>query len=225
MRKLFIFVIFLSTVFFSGKIAFAANPKAILSWQAKSYAPPGFQGKILPGQNSPVVVSLEVIDNKKIVDLSPYRVFWYTDGDVSGKGMGLQYMTFRVPAVFGGGSTKISINIPDYPGGALSKSVIIPIASPSVVLSSSYPQNNFKDKSFKVRVLPYFFGVPDLSYLNFSWLLNGSQVMTAENPQELLVNINSDAAVGSVLSVKAMVKNPKGNFEAASDQKNFTYSP
>jgi len=224
---------FLSVAFFFGIIfillsslpagAQVAGPQAFITWKAKSYAPPSFGGKILPGSTSPVLADVQVLDKGRPADLSSMTIYWYLNDRLINRGIGLQSVTFRAPQTLSAGSLSLRVQIPDYPGGIV-KSINIPVVQPSVILESLYPSGAFNSRSASVRALPYFFTVPDLSFLSFSWSVNGSAVQAAENPQSLRVNINQDAVPGSVLNIKVTVSNPTGYFEGASDEKNLTFS-
>ena len=71
---------------------------------------------------------------------------------------------------------------------------------------------------------PYFFNVTDIPSLSFSWKVNNEVVSAAENPQNLVVNINDDAASGSVLNIEALVSNPAEFFESAKAKMSLTFS-
>lgn len=200
-----------------------AAPQAFITWKAKSYAPASFGGKILPGSTSPVLADVEVIDKGKPANLSQVTIYWYLGDNLINRGIGLQSVTFRAPQTLSAGSVSLRVRIPEYPGGIV-KSVNIPVVRPSVVLESLYPGGTFNSQSVQVRALPYFFTVPDISFLSFNWSVNGSAVQTAENPQNLRVNINQGAAPGSVLDIKVGVSNPVGYYEGASDTKSLTFS-
>ncbi len=119
----------------------------------------------------------------------------------------------------------IRAQVPDYPGESISKDVGIPIVPPSVVLDAPYAENKLSILSAEIHAWPYFFGVQDISYLKFGWKLNGKDINTLEDPQRLIVNINKDAAPGSILSIASTITNPNGYFESGDAKKSLTYSP
>ncbi len=199
------------------------SPVAVLSWKAKAYTPPSYRGKILPGSTTPLLVSLDVFSAGKIVNLANYKIYWYLGNTLIDRGVGLQSISIRTPQSLGGGSLTLRAQIPDYPGEPLTKSINIPLVSPSIVIENLSGKNNFFSKTLRLKVESYFFAVNDISFLKFGWEVNGEEVQAAEDPQNLIVNINS-GAVGSLLNVSATVSNPAGYFESASAQKSFTLS-
>lgn len=213
-------VVFLTVAHTGAQIA---GPQTFITWKAKSYAPAFFAGKILPGSTSPVLADVEIIDNGKPANLSQMTIYWYLGDQLINRGVGLQSVTFRAPQTLTAGMLSLRVQIPDYPGGIV-KSVNIPVVRPSVVLESLYPGDKFNSGSVRVSALPFFFSVPDISFLSFSWTLNGSPVQSAENPQNLQININQGAAPGSVLDIKAAVSNPTGYYESSSDEKSLLFS-
>ncbi|MDO8504597.1 MAG: hypothetical protein Q7S36_01965 [Candidatus Liptonbacteria bacterium] len=229
-NKFLIFsLVFVATVFvfaLAGETAHASPPQIFITWKAKSLVPAFFSGKILPGSKTPILASVEVIDNNKIANLSGLKIYWYLNEHLIDRGDGLQSIAFRSPKTLGDEAMHLRVQIPGYPGGIpIIKDIIIPLVSPSVVLESQYPGNRFSSRSVLVRALPYFFGVPDVSFLSFSWTLNGQDIKTSENPQQLTVNINQDALPGSALGISATVTNPNGWFESAKADKPLTFSP
>ncbi len=201
-----------------------SGPQIFLTWKTKGYVPENYAGKILPGSTSPVLAALDVVQNGKVADLSNLTIYWYLNDKLLDRGVGLQAVTFRTPKSLGGGAITLRAEIPDFPGTGASKAIDIPLVPPSVVLRSTYPQNKFSSRSAEVSAIPYFFTVPDISFLTFSWAVNGTGVKTTENPQTLQVNINQDATPGSTLNIKVSVSNPAGYFENVSDEKGLTFS-
>lgn len=224
-KKLIFFVISFSL--FAGPIfsrVQAAGPQGVITWKARTFVPSEYQGKTLPGSNTPVLASFEILDGGKLVNISGYKIYWYMNDHLIDRGVGLQTVTLRTPQVVGGGTITLRAQISDYPGGIFSKSVDIPLVSPSVVLESPYAGNRFTGQSAQLKALPYFFTVTDISFLSFSWKVNGGPVQTIENPQYLTVNINPGAAAGSLLDVAATVTNPAGYFESVTASKSLTLS-
>ena len=54
-----------------------SRPQFMVSWQAQSYAPSWYQGKIFPTKGSRINVVFELVDGGKIADLSKLKVRWY----------------------------------------------------------------------------------------------------------------------------------------------------
>lgn len=228
MKKTFLKILFiglfLSLLAFVRADAQVAGPQAFITWKAKGYAPTNYTGKILPGSNSPILANVEVFSGGKVINLSALTIYWYLNDRLLDRGVGLQAASFRTPQSINGGTIILRVEIPDYPGGGITSSVNIPLVTPTVVLWSPYPQDKLNSQSVQVSVLPYFFTVPDISFLTFSWAVNGKDVQTTENPQVLQVNVAQGAAPGSALDIKVSVANPAGYFESSSDEKSLTLS-
>ena len=65
---------FIGLIGFVGHIGYAQNaPQFMVSWQADSYAPSWYQGKIFPVHGSRIKIGFELTDNGKIIDLSKIR--------------------------------------------------------------------------------------------------------------------------------------------------------
>ncbi|TSC59778.1 MAG: hypothetical protein LiPW15_798 [Parcubacteria group bacterium LiPW_15] len=201
-----------------------AQPVAVLSWKAKTYVPSSYQGKILPGSTTPLLASLDIFMSGKAVNLSGYKIYWYLNNTLIDRGVGLQSVSIRTPQTLGGGSITLRAQIPDFSSGSLVKSVSIPLVSPSIVIENPSGPSELFSKTLRLKIVPYFFTVSDLSSLKFNWSVGGIEVKAAEDPQNLIINTNPDAAPGAALSVSATVSNPAGYFESASAQKSFTLS-
>src|ERR1700722_2024154 len=74
----------------------ATQPQFLITWSASdSYAPQGYDGKILPNQESPITASLVVIANGKPANLSGQTISWYQSDAFLGGGVGAQSITFQ----------------------------------------------------------------------------------------------------------------------------------
>ena len=62
-------IVFLILYLVSGKNSLAASPQFLVSWQVENYAPAWYQGKIFPVKDTPIVVSFELIENGRLVNL------------------------------------------------------------------------------------------------------------------------------------------------------------
>ncbi len=182
-----------------------SRPQLLITWSAlSSEVPPGYHGKALPGINSQVSASVTAISNGKPIDLSSYTVYWYMDDNFLGGGIGKQSITFSAPGY--AEIVSLRAQIPDFPGGFLVNTVHFQLASPRVVIAAPYEGNTFSQPSVSVQALPYFFNVAGLDKLSFQWMVNGQVVATQENPQDLTVNLGSDAPSGYSLSINLSIR-------------------
>ncbi len=211
-------------IFWASVRAQTANPQFMITWQSRTYAPPGFGGKILPTANSMVMVSFELIDGGVPADLSAQTVYWYTNNNFLQGGKGLQHIEFRAPDA-AGGTIDLRVEVPNYKRGPQLKTVEIPIVAPKAVIDAPFPQNEFSASPIQLAGLPYFFNVRDISPLNFTWSINGAAPSGTENPDVLTVRLNQDAPVGSALNVVFTLQNKNNTFEGASGNVNLIYRP
>ena len=193
--------------------------KILLTWQATTYAPAAFEGKVLPGPGSAIYASADVIQNGKLVDMSREQIYWYLDDEFLDGGLGKQTISFEVPLA-APDFAFLSVQLPDYTGhgGSLfTNSVRIPIARPETVIESPYPENKFSGTQVRIFGEPYFFNVSKISDLNFLWSVNGKNPPGSESPTELVININTDAPAKSQVGVSLLIQDPKDLVSSASD--------
>ncbi|MEM4368282.1 MAG: hypothetical protein QXO21_04670, partial [Candidatus Anstonellales archaeon] len=121
-----------------------SEPTIILTWQALSYAPPDFQGKVLPTANSPIAASVEVFDKitGKLIDLSDKEIRWYVDNTLIESPPGRQRLIFRAPSILPK-TIKLSVEIPNLEGSFASELIRIPVVPPEAVIESPFYDNQF----------------------------------------------------------------------------------
>jgi hypothetical protein len=218
--------IFVFTVLFVPGISNAqtasAQPQFLVTWQAlNSYAPPYYQGKVLPGASSQIVASVELVSGGKLVNLKNQTIYWYLNTNYIGGGIGAQRITF---SPYGGApdSLALEVKLPSYNNDSLLHTVSIPVVQPKAVIVARYPQNQFSDNPFTLQAQAYFFNVPSLLPLVFNWSANNQVANNTENPTEADISIPSDSPSGSQLSVTLDVKNSLDS-STADDSKILTY--
>ena len=211
---LFFFAFFFAP--FAAKVSHAqtaSSPTFLLTWKAlKSYVPAAYEGKALPGANSPISASLELIANGKLVNLKGTTINWYLDDGPIAGGAGIQHVVFA-PDATPPGSMELRIEIPNYNGNYLIHAVDIPMANPTAVISGPYPQGEFSDTSLTLRALSYFTSVP-ASSLTYAWGVNGVQANSSENPDVAQINLPAGTASGAVISASLTITNPTDNSTA-----------
>lgn len=223
MRKyIFFFLFFLG----APVVTFAATePFLYLTWNARSYVPDNYLGKIIPGANSPIIVSLEAIQDGKIADLRGSTIKWYVDGELFSSAIGQKSFTIRSPKKLTSGIMSIRAEVVDKWDRIKMKTVDIPLSPPLIILKSNYLSQSFGENKISVSAFPYFFGTTNLSDLVFSWKVNGQGVNSAENPQILDIEFNRDAEPGSSIEVEATISNPNGIRESSTKRESFKYIP
>lgn len=224
MRK-YIFALFFLFLIPTDSIGATSEPFLYLTWKARSYAPDNYLGKIIPGANSPILVSLEAFENGKVVDLSRSQIKWYVNGELFSTTVGQKSFTIRTPKKPDSGIMSIRAEVVDKWSRIKMKTVSIPVSPPLVVLKSNYLSRSFGENKISVSAYPYFFGATSLSDLVFSWKVNSRPVSSAENPQIVDISFNQDAEPGSSIIVEASVTNPNGVSETGIKREIFKYIP
>lgn len=190
----------------------------MVSWQANSYAPIWYSGKILPTKGSAIKVSFELIDGAKIADISKKKVRWYVNDKLvqnESKGLGLKFYSF-IADDYPGQETEIRITIVDYKDETLDKIIRIPIVSPEAVIDAPYPNAEINIGANYFFINPFFFNVRDLKNISFEWLADNRPAESGENNQALNLNIDSLTPSGFEIDIKATVRNLLDEMEFAS---------
>lgn len=190
-----------------------------ISWQANSYAPYGYQGKVLPTNNSEVAASFELLSDGKVSDISRKNIRWYLDNQLYKSGVGLKNISFTAGQFKRDDyQLKISVDGVDYPA-------TIPVASPEVVIDNPYFNNSVKPGINLFRALYYFFNIKNIRELSHVWTANSIATQSrVENPDILELEIPTQA-VGLEINLNLSVKNKKNNFEFADDRVNLQIIP
>lgn len=224
MRKYILVLLFL-LLLPTNSFGATTEPFLYLTWNAKSYAPDNYLGKIIPGANSPILVSLEAIENGKVADISKSQIKWYVDGELFSTTVGQKSFTIRTPKKPDSGLISIRAEVTNKWSRIKMKTVDIPISPPLVILKSNYLSRSFGENKISITANPYFFGASGLSDLVFSWKVNGQSVNSAENPQAVDISFNQDADPGSSITVEGSVSNPAGFYESVTKREVFKYIP
>lgn len=213
-------IFFFDTGLTSESRAQTPGLKFLVTWQAKSYVPPQYSGKILPTMGSRITVVFDVVSGGKIVDLSGQPISWYLGEQTLGSGRGMQSITFLAPDGSAGYiDLRIELQQDDQSKLRISQLLIktlqIPIVNPEAVIEAPYPGGIFGGYSPQVSGMPYFFSVSSPSALNYTWSVNGENPQNAENPSLLTVDLNQDAPLGSTISIGLTIQDPRNATAAA----------
>jgi len=210
--KLKIFTFLLSTFYLllaTISASAQATPQFLVSWQAESYVPSWYQGKVLATKGSAIKVSFELIDNGKIADLSKKKVRWYINDKLvqnENKGLGLKSYSF-IADDYPGQDTEIRITIVDYKDEVLDKIIVIPIVSSEAVIDAPYTNREIKSGRNSFFAYPFFFNIKDLNKLSFEWLVDNQAAEAGDNSAILDLNVDSLAPKGFEINVKLTIKN------------------
>ncbi len=196
-----------------------SEPQMNLTWQTRTYAPASYPGKHLPSGNSRVFLALDVVQNGKVADLSGQDIYWYRKDELFASGRGLVRTEFTTPGIALG-----SLDIrAEVLGLSLIKTISLPMTVPVAVIEAPFPGGQFKEKSITITAQPFFFNVPNMSWLTYEWSVNGKSPDSSEMPQALVINVNPGTADGYKMNISLKIVNPVADLESASQNAALTY--
>ncbi len=213
--------VFLFGAFVSFSPLFAhaqTTPQFMVSWSADSYVPHWYQGKVLPGNSSPVDVRFSLIDRGVSADLSRYKIRWYVNDELVAnetQGLGIRSRVVMTPR-YGRQDVAVRIVVLDYRGvRELATTVSIPLASPEAVIDGAYANQarGVSTKSF--TGYPFFFAAEQADPLLFSWKVFHRNVDVADSPSRLRLTIDSKTPLGAEIPVSVFIKNAVRDIEFA----------
>ncbi len=189
----------------------------IITWSSSGYSPSDFPGKVLATNGSSISLSLIVLNNGKVVDLSNDPVLWYLDQNFLDGGVGQQQASSKVTQTAGGSHfVSVQVQMPD--GTTISGSENIPITSYKAVIDAPYPNGLIPANStINLSLIPYFFNVSSFNDFSFSWTINGSQQASGGSDNTLSLNVGNQPS-GQSVSIGASVGNINNPYELASPQ-------
>lgn len=214
--------IFLFSSFLFPLSSFSASPQFLTSWQAQSYTPLWYQGKVFPTRGSVMEINFELINNNKIVNLSKNIVRWYINDKLvknEKNGLGIKSLKFinNNPP---GSEIEVKIVVLDYGAEPLYKIVRIPVSQPEAVIDAPFAERKINKGKNLFRAYPFFFNVKDLNTLFFQWQANEQTAEPGANPRELNLDVDQQTPTGIKINIKTLIQNISDQFESAS--KNIT---
>jgi hypothetical protein len=160
----------------------------VLTWKAGTYAPTGFTGKLLPSSESLVAVALSAFRNNRTIPLDKQLVRWYLNDQLISSGVGMTTFMTASPNL-PGGDFSIKAELPNLPENSAVRSITIPNISPRIVLRPEAAISSLRKFPFLLRSEPYFFNITNPAELKFDWQVNGSPIMSNENPDWLRLSL------------------------------------
>lgn len=209
-KKLLVGVVFalcLVALFTAPGKAQQREPELWLSWRAQTYTPPGFVGKALPTTNTIIIASADLVDGGKIANLSKQTTYWYLNDNLLQGGIGIQRVSLRAIDALPGTTLDLRIELPNYHGGTITKTVTIPVVKPEVAIVSKVG-GVFSGASVEVGSLSYFFNISKPTDLSYLWNVNGDAAKASEDPTRLVVNLPPETPSGFGLDIELVAKNP-----------------
>jgi hypothetical protein len=214
-QNLEILITAFSVLFLSFAVAGAQTSIQFLtSWQAQSYAPSWYQGKILPVKGTPTEISFELIDNGKIADLSKTKVRWYVNDKLvknEEDGLGIKSLSIVIPD-YAAQETEIKVAVVNYLGGeTFYKTVKIPVVAPEAVIDAPYSNGEISAGSSVFKAVPFFFNINSLNELSVEWSTSEQKTEgDSVSPWSLNLNIEpkmpSDSEINLSLSIKNILE-------------------
>lgn len=178
-----------------------------LLWEAESYAPPFYEGRVLPGTNSPIhaqaVARFKTPNGQTIAD-SDIVYTWYRNDAVAGAGRGKSSVTLPGPALFGSDTIRVAAVSVDETVSS-EASTRISSVDPFITLYENHPLFGVlyhrslepgattMETEQKVTAVPYFAGIrsPRDSQLAYEWSVNETRIEPdPREPQTLTITAN-----------------------------------
>ncbi|MCS6789158.1 MAG: hypothetical protein NZ484_01140 [Patescibacteria group bacterium] len=205
-------------IFFGYNFILAQNNKAdniIISWQTSNFVPNFFRGKILPSPGSMINVSLELVQNNKLVDLSNTKIYWYVNNELISNIKGNKKINFLAP-----NDTKVDIRV-ELPELNILKTIEIPITKPKIVINAPFPKKQVYSNNFDLVAYPYFFNIPNNfetnEYLFPEWQINRSPA-TPYSYDPFKINIQVIGENSTSIIIESKVSNLINNSEVATSK-------
>ncbi|BCX15914.1 MAG: hypothetical protein KatS3mg098_143 [Candidatus Parcubacteria bacterium] len=234
-KKLWLVIgIFGGLLFFSIRDTRAAEPLFVFSWKALNFAPSWYQGKILPVNQTKIVVSFEAIstnksDYGKVLDLSNRNIIWYVNGEKLTQGRGLQQVVITKDN-FPHDALEVNIrgeyfdtdltSLQNTPS-LYNKRFYIPITEPEAVLSYKKNDNYFTvGEVANFNLFPFFFNASD-NFLKVNWRVNNSWIQPSNDNEFSLKLEIADIPPSGYVTLVGAVYNLKNKLENSSKSITF----
>lgn len=202
------------------------GPELLLTWKAQNYTPVMYPGKAIPTGKTPIVLSVELIDAGKVVDLSQIRVNWYVNNEFLDGGAGKHSIIVQTKRL-AGDRLIVRADIPQYHNGTFSKSADIRSIAPvlTIVPVFGYDGNFITDAKSQFRAVPFFFNVTSPNALIYQWQVNDQEAQSTENPQLLNLSLPDTTPDRYSISVQATARDPMVDtlFSSAGATSIFTF--
>lgn len=174
-----------------------------LTWQAKTQAPVDFFGKLLPSQNSTIVVSAnpQFFSQGSTGLINPRNLVynWSRGGALDSANSGLGRSTFIFKTSNDAGENEeIHLEILGQ-SRTLTADTLIPVVSPEIVLNAKNKEANsylastqalFLQTSDQVEIdaKPYFFANP-LNQIQWQWFSDNIEIQNSKNESTISLNL------------------------------------
>lgn len=217
----------LSLIFLSLPVLVSAQAvlgtEGILTWQAESYVPRGYNGKPLPTQSSFVKAAFELLESGKPADLSKRELRWFLNDTLFAKGNGLKAIRFQA-SIGNDNSHFVRVQVTDGRNILFEKAVEISVVRPRVSVVPLPEGIAIGRGEHEFHVIPFFFNAKSLSDLFFAWTVNSQtpSITGVDEPFKLAFSVPADIASGTPLIISVFAANNSDQAERASKELRFS---
>lgn len=156
-------------------------PELVVTWSTNSLAPATYRGRLLPSHASPIMLSAQLLDNRKVIAQPLAGDFsWYVNGKLA-QGQTSANFTIDPSTTPTSDGYAIEIYARNYQSVPLKASLFIPLTQPQVVITTPLAGKTVQLSGTLLTALPYFFNTTSLSDLLFTWQINGIKQVTTDN--------------------------------------------
>lgn len=217
-------ILILSAVTFSIGVTSAQtikNDRVILTWRANNFYPANYQGKALATPNTPITISAELTRNNKLLDLAQANFIWYVDEKFLTSGRAIKEILFPVKKL-NGDDYFVRVKI-DLGGEQFETAIHIPVSGQGLIIESPHPRQLVKtDAKIGLEAIPYFFNVPSIKDLIFSWQVNDKDLVGGSD-NKITINIGRPITQDQrTIKVVGSVQNRINPLESARTNLNLT---
>lgn len=212
-------VTFKDGITLSDSISFTVSG-ADFTWQAKTYAPVDFPGKLLAAPNSEITVSVNPEffspGSRSLLNPKNLAYSWIRNGEnqTASSGVGKATFTF-ITRKFSGEKEEISVEILTSQNRVLNAGILIPIADPEIVFNVKNKSNNIyynqtprlylntADK-IEIKALSYFLATPS-NQIRWQWFENDEEINNPRNDSRLDLKFKNDIILPFSTLIKAVI--------------------
>ena len=214
-RITFFFFVVCILAFFH--VSAQTNNDLLITWHANNFVPVDFSGKAIPTNGNIVDVSVELLVNKKIQNISGATVSWFVDGTFFNKGVGMKEFSFPVTKV--GRSSHSVRAVVQTKTTKYEGLVSIPVFNPITVIENKNPTGIVSSgDQVNLRILPYFFNIVSQSDILVSWKIN-NETRSDVRDSALTLNIGSPKTDAQrTMTIEAFVQNINNKIESAKEK-------
>lgn len=217
-KVIILFIVAVLLIIPGGFVDAQTSRDFLISWEADSYAPSWYQGKVFPSQGSRITIKFELVENGKIANLSKTKVRWYINNKLvrnETSGLGIKSYTFFNNVSFSN-NIDVRIAIIEYKGINLEEAFSISVKPVEAVIEIPSFNRQIEKGKFLIKAWPFFFNIRDLGEVGFSWLINGKAQENEKIGGEFDLEIKNDVSAREKINLGVRIDNLKNTVERAS---------